>query len=276
MNFSFTLWDVEHGLAIWIQTPNGKNFCIDAGHNNENDFCPYKHMKDNYSVNQIDYLVISHPDKDHIEGLPSMIENLGRPKVLCRNKTIPDEMKYGSCKSEYQNIFKELDTSYTKSVEWEKSPANKNNNGNVFISSFHNTYCDGMTCNNTSIVVFFRYNNVTFVCPGDIEPEGWKELYKNNSKTIDEIVDNSIVFLVAPHHGRPSGYCEDMINILHPSLILVSDKYAKHETASEYYRCATGINLNGKSVKSLSTKTKGRIKIIVDNNGRYTIDYTSV
>ena len=82
MDFSFTLWDVEHGLSIWIQTPSGQNHCIDAGHNSETDFSPFERMKNFYKVNNIDYLIISHPDKDHIEGLPNFIKYLDKPKTF--------------------------------------------------------------------------------------------------------------------------------------------------------------------------------------------------
>lgn len=75
-DFMFTLWDVEHGLSIWIQTPSGQNHCIDAGKNNDTDFSPYVHMRILHNVKMLDYLIISHPDKDHIEGLPDLVKNL--------------------------------------------------------------------------------------------------------------------------------------------------------------------------------------------------------
>jgi len=40
-NFQFTLWDVGHGLAIWIKTPSGHNHWIDAG--KEGEFSPSAH-----------------------------------------------------------------------------------------------------------------------------------------------------------------------------------------------------------------------------------------
>lgn len=30
ISMMFTLWDVGHGLCIWIKTPNGHNHMIDA------------------------------------------------------------------------------------------------------------------------------------------------------------------------------------------------------------------------------------------------------
>lgn len=267
MDFSFTLWDVEHGLSIWIQTPSGQNHCIDAGHNSETDFSPFERMKNFYKVNNIDYLIISHPDKDHIEGLPNFIKYLDKPKTFTRNETLPYEMKYGSCDKEYQKIFKNLDSTYTYPVSAEKSPKNEQNNGNVKVYCYMNTYHNNMKCNDTSIVVIYKYKNWVFICPGDIEPTGWEILKRNYAEEISEIINKATIILVAPHHGRPSAYCNDMIDFLHPNLILISDKYGKHITAPQYYICASGIPYGGSTIKSLSTKTKGRIRISIDETG---------
>ena len=56
-DFMFTLWDVEHGLSIWIQTPSGQNHCIDVGKNNDTDFSPYVHMRILHNVKMLDYLI---------------------------------------------------------------------------------------------------------------------------------------------------------------------------------------------------------------------------
>jgi competence protein ComEC len=58
-----TIWDVGHGISIWLQMPNGDNHWIDLGATK--DFSPSTHVHNNYKVNKIDYLIISHPDKDH-------------------------------------------------------------------------------------------------------------------------------------------------------------------------------------------------------------------
>ena len=283
-DFMFTLWDVEHGLSIWIQTPSGQNHCIDAGKNNDTEFSPYKHMRMRHNVQMLDYLIISHPDKDHIEGLPDLVKNLGDPRVLCRNKTLPDKDKYGDGQEEYLNVFKRLDTTYTKPVDESNSPLHPCINGNVLIHSFHNIYCDGMSKNNTSMVVFYKFNNHLFIMPGDIEPDGWSILRQNY---IDEIKiikkETESITLVAPHHGRPSAYSQEMIDDLSPDIILISDKFAKHETDTRYYSAGTGFFVYShdkylgakaeREIRFLSTKTKGRIRINIDQSGLYTINY---
>lgn len=283
-NFMFTLWDVEHGLSIWIQTPSGQNHCIDAGKNNVTDFSPYQHMRMMHDVRTLDYLIISHPDKDHIEGLPDLVNNLGYPRVLCRNTTLPAQEKYGDCQSEYLKIFKDFDTRYIHPVETSNSPLTPDTNGNILIHGIYNYYHDGMSKNNTSIVVFYRYNAHLFIMPGDIEPDGWSSLRQKHLDVIQDIKKGTKTrILVAPHHGRPSAYSQEMIDDLSPNLILISDKFAKHETDQRYYSAASGLytySLNEDTrtyptdvIRSLSTKTKGRIRINITKEGFYTINY---
>lgn len=277
-NFVFTLWDVEHGLSIWIQTPSGQNHCIDAGKNNDTDFSPYERMRTKYNVTDLDYLIISHPDRDHIEGLPALIEHLGEPRVLCRNRSLPDEEKYGDCQSECIKIFKSLDERYTASIDYTDSPCNPLINGNVRISTFYNNYQDGMIKNDSSVVAFYRFKDHLFVMPGDIETKGWsmlREQYIDKFQSIKE--GTKTTTLVAPHHGRSSAYSREMIDDLSPNLILISDKFAKHATDRRYYSAGAGLFVSWKNtyspIYSLSTKTKGRIRITIDQQGIYTINW---
>ena len=64
-------------MSIWINTPNGTNHWIDLGRTPE--FSPSEHVERTYHVSDIDYLVISHPDEDHLEDLPQFRETFGNP-----------------------------------------------------------------------------------------------------------------------------------------------------------------------------------------------------
>ena len=120
--------------------------------------------------------------------------------------------------------------------------------------------------------------------PGDIEPDGWSILRQNYIGAIQAIKkDTKSITLVAPHHGRPSAYSQEMIEDLSPDLILISDKFAKHETDRRYYSAGAGFFIYSQDeisgaitpepIYSLSTKTKGRIRINIDQSGIYTINY---
>ncbi len=271
----FTLWDIGHGLAIWIKTPNGHNHWIDAGKNNDTDFCPAEHVKTEYGETALDYLIISHPDSDHIHNLPSVIHNLGEPRVLLRNKTVPDTDKYGNGESEYQKVFKDLDTRYTSSITEEKSPKNPAYNGGVFIENAYLNYKEGMKINDTSIVILYLYAGWLFICPGDIEEKGWKELWQMYSKRFQPILDKSKYrILVAPHHGRSSGYCSDMIDAISPHWILISDKYGKEPTDQRFREKGIGLRYKDNTAKFFSTKSGGRMQFCIYEGSRFSFNQT--
>ena len=53
-------WDVQHGSATYIRTPNNKHLVIDLGTgsygNNDQEFSPLKYLKNTYNISQLDYV----------------------------------------------------------------------------------------------------------------------------------------------------------------------------------------------------------------------------
>ncbi|MCY4492095.1 MAG: MBL fold metallo-hydrolase, partial [Thaumarchaeota archaeon] len=89
-NLCVTVWNVEHGTSIFIVTPNGKKVFLDCGSSSE--FSPALEVNPK-NKKKLDYLVISHPHRDHIIDLEN-IDLQFKIKVLSRNKKItPDVMR---------------------------------------------------------------------------------------------------------------------------------------------------------------------------------------
>ena len=260
----FTLWDVEHGVSIWVVTPNGQNHWLDLG--KTPDFSPTKYVAKTHKIQDIDYLLISHPDRDHIEDIPNFVSSFGSPRTLHRNKSLPGSEFSGSGDTEYKNIMDKLHKKHTRSVSYNKSPRNPNYNGGIKYESYYLQYgnfSDGskLEGNNTSIVTCMLYQRVLFVYPGDIEPKGWNELWEQNHKDLSNFIDKAKVkFLIAPHHGRKSGYSKEMMDAIEPNIVFISDKWGDSETHPSYYSKPSGLTMtNDQSIKCLSTKTKGGI-----------------
>ena len=273
----FTLWDVEHGVSIWVVTPNGQNHWLDLGKTSE--FSPTQYVAKTHKVQDIDYLLISHPDRDHIEDLPNFVSSFGSPKTLFRNKSLPDSEFSGSRDTEYKKIMHDLHKNYTIPVPCNTSPINPIYNGGIEYRQHHlpyGSFSDGskLEGNNTSIVTFMLYQGVLFVYPGDIEPKGWNELWeKNNQDLSNFIAQAKVKFLVAPHHGRKSGYSEEMMDAIEPNIVFISDKWGDSETHPSYYSRPSGLTKpnNDQSIKCLSTKTKGIISCTVNESGSFEI-----
>ena len=280
-----TVWDVGHGVSIWISTPNGHQHWIDLG--KTSDFSPSLHVYKSYGVREIDYLIISHPDQDHIEDLPHFISAFGDPRILLRNKALPDQEMFGEGRRQYQVDFKRLHNAFTESVGYDTSPTNPTYNGRIeYATAFldFGTPVDGATIlggpliegNNTSIVAMLLYEGVLVVCPGDIEPLGWRELWRRRGEMFENLIGRSEVrFLVAPHHGRRSGYCKDMMDAIRPHASLISDVWGDSETHPAFRTDPIGIReASGDINKYYTTKRGGRIRIQAYSGG-FSVDQWS-
>lgn len=80
----FTLWDVGYGTSIWINTPNGKHHWFDLGRTPE--FSPSEYVRENHSVVSVPSLIISRPDKNHLEDLPSFRSSFLLLEYFIQNK----------------------------------------------------------------------------------------------------------------------------------------------------------------------------------------------
>ena len=71
MTLRFITWDVEHGSAGYVRTPNGRHIAMDLGARRATDtgFSPLAHLHNKWSVKQLDAAIISHPHLDHIEDI---------------------------------------------------------------------------------------------------------------------------------------------------------------------------------------------------------------
>ena len=93
-NLTVTVLDVGHGQAILAQLPGGANILFDAGSQNRSDVgtrvvTPFLRYN---GIRNIDAVVISHPDIDHINGLPEVTGNI-RTKAVYASKAFSREEK---------------------------------------------------------------------------------------------------------------------------------------------------------------------------------------
>lgn len=262
------IWEVGAGLCIRIRTPSGQNHIIDAGSSDE--FSPAEHIRRYYwsEDDALDFLIISHQDADHVRDLGNIRKYLGDPRFYLRNKSVPDSEKYGLLQRLYQKILHTFDRKFTHPIEWEESPRNPSVNGGVRIESDFLYWADAETINNSSIVVAYEYKGTLIVFPGDIEDTGWRKLLRKNPNLFGKLIEAaSTVILVAPHHGRSSGYSQSMIDYFNPDLIVISDGYGAGETDSRFRTSANGLEIKGVQRKFITTKTNGRKRITITSNG---------
>jgi len=286
--FTCVIWKVEHGSAAFIRTPNGRTIIFDAGCSD--DFSPATYLHTQYGLdsknNKPDLLIISHPDKDHIQDLPTLYK-LIPPKSLSRNKLIPDEAIYPSGTKDLKEPLKtyfEMNNQYTCPCSDYNKFEPITNWGNVLMKTFSCTPehigngGQDKIKNNLSLVSYVRYLNTEIIFPGDLEPIGWQMLFEK-TKFTEYAGSATYRLLVAPHHGRKSGICfkrdgneyvyQKIFDVLKPDFVIMSDKWGNETTVPEKYmpHINSGLHVKNGSKntfevkKVLTTKTNSFVLI---------------
>lgn len=265
------IWDVKHGNAIFIKTPNDKVILIDLGRvkprNPKNKFSPLDYIKTKYGITTIELLVITHPHFDHFED----ILELKRFKLnrFVTPTHIPKRVVLSNIKRHTKPIF----DYYLILRKSAKVPLRSIHFDSVKFSFFIHRQSGLSNLNNHSIVTVLEYNGFKVVIPGDNEEVSLKALMKQ--RRFYNAVKKSN-YLVAPHHGRKAGFYEPFVELVDPELTIISDG-EKTSTAARnrYTRLSSGRIVLSKNRrpfikprKTLVTKVDGAISIRIGNDSK--------
>ncbi len=274
---TIVFWDVEHGHATYLQTPNGRHIVVDLGtgsYSSYYEFRPLEHLRNQYGVRQLDYVIITHPHVDHIDDIFNFDSMnpliLSRPKHLDKKSIL--EKASNKDKLKLEKYF-EINERYNITVtdESPNSLNNSNNWGGMNINTFSPNLCGQSNINNHSIVTTFNFTGLKVLIPGDNEPPSWNEL-KNLESFTETTKDIDI--LLAPHHGRNSGFDSDVMKHFNPRLTIVSDgAYSDTSAASRYSAISRGWPVYKKDGSSemrycLTTRNDGVIKVKIGKGGK--------
>ena len=262
-------WDVQHGHATYIKTPNGRHIVIDLGtgsySNSNRTFSPLSHLQRNYNIYQLDCVIITHPHLDHIDDI-MQFDRLN-PKIIHRpdwlsNREVMDGVQLKD-REKFQK-YCEINDRYNASVPDHDNTNNSNNWGGLQITIYTSQNCDHGNPNNHSLLSVLEYEGIKVIIPGDNEKESLEELMKN--PVFQYNVANADI-LLAPHHGRESGYHTDFVKKVNPKLTIVSDgKIVDSSANNRYSQMSSGLDVqrrNGGLAKRycLSTNSDGHIVV---------------
>jgi beta-lactamase superfamily II metal-dependent hydrolase len=223
------IFDVEHGACAIIEAPNrGRLAMIDSGHNATTGWRPSLCIRYNLQRTQLDYLLVTNADQDHLSDLEGLWTHGVSVLTLYRNLS-PDPAALRVIKEEQGELtddierFLNLHSSYTAPVT---IPFDQGMGGAV-LRTYCNRYPDFADTNNLSMVAFIQFGTFKILFPGDLEAAGWRHLL-HRQDFVDELRTTTV--LVASHHGRENGWCDEAFEILSPRAVVISDKPIQHAT----------------------------------------------
>jgi beta-lactamase superfamily II metal-dependent hydrolase len=221
------VFDVEHGACAILMAPNGKLAMIDCGHNSSTGWRPSAYIRQTLAADTLDYFMVTNADRDHLSDVAGLSQQGVHVKALGRN---------GSPSAPTLRLLKLVEGPLAPGVEkfiemhgsykGYAAPFNDAMAG-VTCATFCNTIADFTDTNNLSMATFIKFANVKFLFPGDLEKAGWRALLKNPA-FVAELQYTDV--LVASHHGRENGFCEDIFRYFRPQVVVISDDKKQFET----------------------------------------------
>ena len=198
--------DVGQGDCILIKTPENQNILVDGG-----DDDTYKIIKTYLKlnkVNNLDIVIATHLDKDHIGSLDEIINNFDVKKVYTPNQK--DDS------SHYYDLVKACQNKKLKINHLSKGDSIKINN-TTLLNVLSPSYIQDNN-NQNSIVFNLEYKNMDFLFTGDCEETN--EIEMTNSFELEDVD-----FLKVAHHGSSSSSTDNFVKEASPSIAAISCGY---------------------------------------------------
>lgn len=266
------IFDVEQGQCAIVTAPNGCIAMVDCGHNATTGWRPSRYVPNTLQRRHIDYLFVTNADEDHYSDLDELLAEVTVGRFHRNWRTTPEQLRrLKLAQAGELSLDAERYLTLHRDFVHDLGPTFDEGMGGITHAAFCNSYDTFWnSTNNLSMVTFMRFGNFQICFPGDLERPGWLELLK--APMFRAELQRTTV-LVAPHHGRQSGYCNDVFDYCRPDVVVISDKAHMHDTqvsAALYGSKVRGDGINvamqaGKR-KVLSTRNDGCIRFVVEAN----------
>jgi competence protein ComEC len=213
-----TFIDVGHGDSILIEFPKGKRMLIDGGGLREDRFDIGKNVIApflwNKKIRKIDFLVLTHPDPDHLKGL----------------NFIASHFSIGHF---WDNGFRGDSESYIRLQEilLKKKIERSSLNDEALPQMIHGAQLSVLNppvikesqrgsqnpslSNNQSLVMKIQFKRITILLAGDIEQEAEYRMMKKGFPIKADL-------LKIPHHGSASSSTQAFLERVRPSCAILS------------------------------------------------------
>jgi len=242
----FYALDVGQGDALLIRTPQNNTILIDGGPDNSvlyglGDKLPFYDR-------EIDLLILTHPDADHITGL---VEILNRHNV--RYVMATSVVTSSAVFSQWVAGIKKNKIEIVSAEELDKFYIEQDLTLEIIYPREKLSSQDLKSINNSSIVARLVYKDIVILLTGDLERE--EKLVGNNFLKAD--------ILKVGHHGAENANSQKFIKAVSPKFAIIS---AGRDNRFGHPSQATLDRLNGVSAQILRTDLLGDVLLATDGN----------
>ena len=247
------IFDVEHGSCACLITDAGEVVLFDCGTNTTTGFTPTQWLRDN-KIGQVDHLVISHFDADHVADAHNLADSLA-VRTLWRNRH-QSSARIRARKGDYSG----RDAGLEAALDLHEKYIYPAPQLSFPMPTYANSPSSFEDQNNLSLVAIPQIDGMTTVFPGDLEADGWDALLRTSEFRQDL---NKVDFFVAPHHGRRSGFTPAIFGggLPQPSLCIISDTSVLEANPPDYGQYAAGVRFGTQVRRVLTTRRDGNILI---------------
>ncbi len=195
-----TFFDVGKGDAILIETDE-HSVLIDSGYDDTSGTILRYLAKRN--VQRLDYMILTHFDKDHVGGADRILEAVEVGEVLQ-----PDYESDAKQYLEYQETMKEKEKQAHLVTQMERFSLD----GADFLVYPPQQEEYEEEDNDFSLVISMTYGSRSFLFAGDCERERLKELLRQTEFPLSHDV------LKIPHHGKKEKNTEEFLRAVSPAI----------------------------------------------------------
>ena len=244
-------FSVGDGDCYFIRTPSGRTMMIDGGSRNipqvgERVIVPNLLL---LGVHKLDAILITHPDSDHLNGLPAVMEALPVGMVL--------DPGFPSDTPPYQMVMELAKVLHIP--HYVLRTGNQLNLGGkthlrILAPSAPFMLGTHSDTNNNCVVSLLEYDHARMLFTGDLEREGEAALLERRPEMRADI-------LAVAHHGSRYGTSDEFLDAVRPTIANIS---SRGDPGGEHPHAEVLARLRARGITILRTDVNGQIHFITD------------